>query len=699
MELVRHLSIRVPWHDRGWDGHVCNQPLENSACLALKLIATRRRDDVESRIAQEAFEDLPHDEVPPCLRSSGTFLSPRAHAFESVMAYSPWSDDHKHLQPRTVHVPAWGALVIPYRWMLKESGFQQAKLLELDAHPEAEPTQPEWLTNTNWVQSHANQLALLEAFAAPIVEGESLVLFYTTRTPLCDDERRVLIGGALLNKKHDLVEYPSQGGELRAMVWERGIQHTLRPDPKSDGFTNGFVMPYREVMEVLASRSELDAKDFVAFAPDDVRAQFSYGSEQVSHGAAAAALLAARAALGRIGEVLSGPWDRYVAWIDDRLSRLWKLQGPAPGLGVVLSALHTGFNGTLFAMALSDELAENADPWPVVDKIFSGKRKPPVGSPAVTSMLQKRWAKIKASEEKLDSLKLLARMELTREQAERGIEVDVAGLLDNPYRLYELDRTNKEPTPFGIVDRGVYPGAEVASAHSLPDRCNPVLAEYDNSLRLRAACVQILEEAADQGHTLLPVDKLPAAAEALPTVRDLPLDAELIDLCREEFEPVVAVTGDGKKMRLQLERYTAIGALLRSAVASFSWGAIEPNDQRRTEQLLGDMRAAASAKEPKRARGKRGRASRAGGRQSPNPPIADCSIADVLRGLVVDCALTKDPKWRAISISVDFDYPRFRLPPRPKARKARHARNDPLSDRLRGINESGCTNLFRPWRG
>ncbi len=47
-----------------------------------------------------------------------------SYSYESVMSYSIWSKDHKHIQPRPVHIPASGALTIPYRWMLKESGFQ-----------------------------------------------------------------------------------------------------------------------------------------------------------------------------------------------------------------------------------------------------------------------------------------------------------------------------------------------------------------------------------------------------------------------------------------------------------------------------------------------------------------------------------------------------------------------------------------------
>ena len=95
-----------------------------------------------------------------------------------------------------MHVPAWGALVIPYRWMLKQSGFEIAEDLELDAHSDREPTDPAWLKRTSWIQGFSNQQVLLKTFADPLAEEKSLVLFYATRTPLCDDEHRVLLGAA-----------------------------------------------------------------------------------------------------------------------------------------------------------------------------------------------------------------------------------------------------------------------------------------------------------------------------------------------------------------------------------------------------------------------------------------------------------------------------------------------------------------------
>ena len=44
---LRHISIRVPWHDNGWAGCVCKDPKRNGACLRLPRIASERVDEKE----------------------------------------------------------------------------------------------------------------------------------------------------------------------------------------------------------------------------------------------------------------------------------------------------------------------------------------------------------------------------------------------------------------------------------------------------------------------------------------------------------------------------------------------------------------------------------------------------------------------------------------------------------------------------
>ena len=52
----RHLSVRVPWHDTGWEGSICADPLANGACLRLGRIAEGRNDSREVSLAGKAWQ-------------------------------------------------------------------------------------------------------------------------------------------------------------------------------------------------------------------------------------------------------------------------------------------------------------------------------------------------------------------------------------------------------------------------------------------------------------------------------------------------------------------------------------------------------------------------------------------------------------------------------------------------------------------
>ena len=56
------------------------------------------------------------------------------------------------------------------------------------------------------------------------------------------------------------------------------------------------------------------------------------------------------------------------------------------------------------------------------------------------------------------------------------------------------------------------------------------------------------------------------ATRDLSAVHDIPLDADMVDICRGEFEPEISVIGKRKDMMVQLRRYVQCGKLLKSAV-------------------------------------------------------------------------------------------------------------------------------------
>ena len=64
--IVLHLTVRVAWHDRAWDGAVCDHPVGNAFCLALNRVRESRDDAYEEAIAGRRWADLDPDALPPC---------------------------------------------------------------------------------------------------------------------------------------------------------------------------------------------------------------------------------------------------------------------------------------------------------------------------------------------------------------------------------------------------------------------------------------------------------------------------------------------------------------------------------------------------------------------------------------------------------------------------------------------------------
>lgn len=73
---LRHVSIRVPWHDNGWGGTVCNQPRQNTACLKLVNIAESKVEADEEAMRGQSLKDMDPARFPPCVKERGTFMAP-----------------------------------------------------------------------------------------------------------------------------------------------------------------------------------------------------------------------------------------------------------------------------------------------------------------------------------------------------------------------------------------------------------------------------------------------------------------------------------------------------------------------------------------------------------------------------------------------------------------------------------------------
>lgn len=63
--LIKHISIRVAWHDNKWNGSICNHPTENSFCINLPRIYELKDDDAEDKIKSKEWCNLTPEQLPP----------------------------------------------------------------------------------------------------------------------------------------------------------------------------------------------------------------------------------------------------------------------------------------------------------------------------------------------------------------------------------------------------------------------------------------------------------------------------------------------------------------------------------------------------------------------------------------------------------------------------------------------------------
>ena len=331
---MKHLSIRVPWHDLGWDGRICKHPCLNSSCLRLKRISETRDDISEERYSGQSLYELDEKDWPACSAERGAFMAPFEYLRTVSHPYSQTSSKtHGHLLPTPLVHPRFTAAAVPFNWLLKEN----AKNLNLEYSLKL-AIEPELGFRTPWIQAHSNQNALENCFFQQVKPESSLVFFYAKQVPFVEDSqgRRIIIGVGRILRVGEGKEYDRKPGcdtdAIRSMLWERMVYHSIRPD-----FTDGFLLPYHAALSKAEEDASFDPASIAVFSPEDKFTEFSFVTEHVSSDSAIDILLACAHSLRKtIAAGIQGPWESCLEWIDSRLNELWSARGPYPGFGSAL---------------------------------------------------------------------------------------------------------------------------------------------------------------------------------------------------------------------------------------------------------------------------------------------------------------------------------------------------------------------------
>ena len=143
---TRHLSVRVPWHDSGWNGKVCCQPGKNGSCMFLPRINESKDSEFEEEIANTWLHEIKdYKKLPPCIAEKVSFMSPYGIYKKVSHPYSENTQNdtyYAHYKETTYCYPAYSFSVVPYNWMLKNKKDNTSKIatdLQLDYDPSKEP--------------------------------------------------------------------------------------------------------------------------------------------------------------------------------------------------------------------------------------------------------------------------------------------------------------------------------------------------------------------------------------------------------------------------------------------------------------------------------------------------------------------------------------------------------------------------------
>lgn len=537
--MAQHISIRVPWHDNGWNGTVCLDPAGNNACLRLKNIYENRDDAAECKLCGQCLEN--NEEVVHCIGEGSAFMSPKDLVRTTIHPYKERNmRTHSHFLPTEIVYPAYSLPSRPFAWMMKSNFEVYAENYGIKVNPSAEPT----LTfNTNWIQEASNHRAIFDYFYGDIIPDESLCIAYAKQVPFIEDYKRVVVGMGHVKRVVPAVEHKHTDEKpLRSMTWETHICHSIRPDHE-----DGFVIPYQKMMEYANEHPDFDMASITVFAPEDAFAEFSFASEHVSYDATIEVILSCIKAFEIINSCLDEDYSNVLDWLNARLAEVWEDRGAFPGLGAMLTALEIPM-GVLIARQLKDK-AKDTDIWEVVDKMFAFPDEVLSDTLAakITPIVKQTWKAL--SSERKNLFKLLSRISLSIDQAKLlffesardkvGIECSDKEIIENPYLLYEMTRLKQEAYLISVkkIDRAVFPVESIQKKYPLEA---PSKLESDNDQRrIRALAIYVMESAAAAGHTIMPCVNLVEMMKEINLDPACPVTSDIVNAISKFMIPEI----------------------------------------------------------------------------------------------------------------------------------------------------------------
>lgn len=517
--MTWHVTARMAWHDRGWDGRVCDDPVANTYCTGThSLLSERlaREKKVECEVPCAALDaDLPNYQ-PPCFWTSSAF----ADVPTKTLHRHPFSK-HRDTKQIADELAAHTVYTWPFRLSI---------------------THDSWKRNGQYFPDLESRI---ERYIGRLLPNRSLVFLYLNYdNPVsADDYKYALVGCARLTEVGDGGTFEFDPEELEATRAGEGMQNfpAINWALKLThlGRDSAVILPYHQYLKHLEEHPEDESKlneirvlvDEPALLPG-----FKYVSEQVHDDHALTLLYKLRRSFERAEAHGIADINGALERIDEFIADCWSDRGLYPGLGSVVGVLADlsqgeikidGQDGQGLVAALRDLLDPSQD---LADGLFEllTSKEVPEALAAHKKVLSRARKGFLDHGHRLSLLRKLALFTLTPRQVGRilfpndegvatfgPLELSDGDLIANPYLLAEayvpsvvdareeradLDREQRSdgPIDYAAIDIGMFPDE---------DHLEPRDDLHDLTVagpeRLRAFAIEALREAESLGHSFL----------------------------------------------------------------------------------------------------------------------------------------------------------------------------------------------------
>lgn len=500
-----HLTVRMAWHDNGWDGRVCQDPQGNTYCSgAHSLLSGRieKQKDVgleEAKRGKAIAGEFSPDSVPPCYWSINAFGAQRF----KIEHHHAFSREERPIPPIPDEVKPYSVFTWPFK----------LSFVHNEANQKKHGSYPQDLDKR------------IKTFISSFTPRQSIMFFYANYdNPVSADEMKYLLVGCsaiseLPEPKHfplsekELKEWRSSGKRVKdgplkmknfpTINWAIQFTH----DPKT-----AVLLPYKEYIKYTEEHPEdedkLDEMKVVIEEESLVRG-FKYVAMDIDDDKCLYLLYKLRKSIKKIQEHDRLVVDSDMASEEERLDWLikstWEKRGIYPSLSKVLNYfIDDEKRSAQLAMAIRSVADPKNDLLGLFKRIISDDI-PGELDDFGDDLLD--LAESRVFKKNLAGLARLSLFSLTEHQIRRIIEQGqlLKEIAVNPYALYEeyvpeednLDIPQMQDEPIDVykVDVGMIPDRRFVKRHrGLQD-----LAE-DSPQRIRSVYINYLERIGGQGH-------------------------------------------------------------------------------------------------------------------------------------------------------------------------------------------------------